>query len=37
LEVETYTWGVLPERYRSATLALAIARELQWVCQQFAA
>ena len=37
LEVETYTWGVLPERYRTATLAPAIARELQWVCQQFPA
>jgi sugar phosphate isomerase/epimerase len=35
LEVETYTWGVLPERYRTKTLAPAIARELQWVRQQF--
>jgi hypothetical protein len=37
LEVETYTWGVLPERYRAASLAPAIARELQWVRQQFSA
>lgn len=37
LEVETYTWGVLPERYRAASLTPAIARELQWVRQQFPA
>jgi hypothetical protein len=37
LEVETYTWGVLPERYRTTGLAPAIARELQWVKQQFPA
>jgi hypothetical protein len=37
LEVETYTWGVLPERHRSTGLAPAIARELQWVRQQFPA
>ena len=37
LEVETYTWGVLPERYRATSLAPAIARELQWVRQQFPA
>jgi hypothetical protein len=37
LEVETYTWGVLSERYRAAGLAPAIARELQWVRQQFPA
>lgn len=37
LEVETYTWGVLPERYRTTSLAPAIARELQWVRQQFPA
>ena len=35
LEVETYTWGVLPERYRTASLPSAIARELQWVRQWF--
>jgi hypothetical protein len=37
LEVETYTWGVLPERYRTTSLAPAIARELQWVRQRFPA
>jgi sugar phosphate isomerase/epimerase len=37
LEVETYTWSVLPERYRTASLPPAIARELQWVRQQFPA
>ena len=37
LEVETYTWGVLPARYRTTSLAPAIARELQWVRQRFPA
>ena len=31
LEVETYTWDVLPEAYRQADLGAAIARELNWV------
>jgi sugar phosphate isomerase/epimerase len=31
LEVETYTWDVLPERYRKDDVATAIARELAWV------
>ena len=31
LEVETYTWDVLPPEYRSADLSAAIARELNWV------
>ncbi len=31
LEVETYTWDVLPEAYRRLDLASAIARELDWV------
>jgi sugar phosphate isomerase/epimerase len=30
LEVETYTFGVLPERFRSASVTAAIARELEW-------
>jgi len=34
LEVETYTWDVLPEQYRNVDLASAIARELRWVCEQ---
>jgi len=31
LEVETYTWDVLPKAYRTAELGTAIARELDWV------
>jgi len=31
LEVETYTWDVLPEQYRNVDLGSAIARELAWV------
>jgi hypothetical protein len=31
LEVETYTWDVLPEEYRNVDLGNAIARELAWV------
>lgn len=31
LEVETYTWDVLPKAYRTAQLSAAIARELDWV------
>jgi hypothetical protein len=36
LEVETYTWDVLPERYRGAGVVDGIARELNWVRQQLA-
>jgi len=31
LEIETYTWDVLPEAYRGHTVDDAIAREIQWV------
>jgi len=31
LEVETYTWGVLPAQHRTARVEEAIARELEWV------
>lgn len=31
LEVETYTWDVLPDNYRSVPVSSAIARELDWV------
>jgi hypothetical protein len=31
LEVETYTWSVLPERHRRTPVEDAIARELEWV------
>lgn len=37
LEAETYTWDVLPERYRGTPASTAIARELEWVKQQLAA
>jgi sugar phosphate isomerase/epimerase len=30
LEVETYTWDVLPEEYRTVDVCTAIARELTW-------
>ncbi len=33
LEVETYTWDVLPAQYRNVDLSTAIARELRWVCE----
>jgi hypothetical protein len=31
LEVETYTWDVLPLEYRTTDVCTAIARELAWV------
>ena len=31
LEVETYTWDVLPQQYRGLGIGAAIARELNWV------
>lgn len=31
LEVETYTWDVLPREYRDVDMVTAIARELNWV------
>ena len=31
LEVETYTWDVLPQEYRTLDVASAVARELAWV------
>jgi hypothetical protein len=31
LEVETYTWDVLPAEYRTSDVCTAIARELTWV------
>lgn len=34
LEVETYTWDVLPPFYRNVGLSSAIARELNWVKSQ---
>ena len=37
LEVETYTWDVLPAAYRGVALSAAIARELNWVKAQLGA
>ncbi len=37
LEVETYTWGVLPEPFRSGSVDEAVARELAWVRSELAA
>ncbi|HJU05648.1 MAG TPA: metabolite traffic protein EboE [Nitrospiraceae bacterium] len=34
LEIETYTWHVLPEEYRSEDIVTSITRELRWVLQQ---
>ncbi|MBI3187393.1 MAG: metabolite traffic protein EboE, partial [Gammaproteobacteria bacterium] len=34
LEIETYTWDVLPELYRKESLTSAIASELQWALEQ---
>jgi hypothetical protein len=33
LEVETYTWDVLPAQYRQQSVSAAIANEIQWVRQ----
>lgn len=37
LEVETYTWDVLPAVYRSESIVKAIARELRWVKDEMTA
>lgn len=37
LEVETYTWDVLPPAYRNVDVVTAISRELEWVRGQLAA
>jgi hypothetical protein len=37
LEVETYTWGVLPETLRAGGIEKAIARELSWVREELGA
>ncbi len=34
LEVETYTWDILPQKYRTAGISADIARELDWVKNQ---
>lgn len=37
LEVETYTWDVLPEEYRREDIVTAVARELGWVMERLPA
>lgn len=37
LEVETYTWDVLPEEYRREAIVTAVARALQWVMDRLPA
>ena len=37
LEVETYTWNVLPADLRGSDMATDIARELAWVRSQLGA
>jgi hypothetical protein len=37
LEVETYTWNVLPAEHRAQDVARAIERELRWVLERLAA
>jgi hypothetical protein len=37
LEVETYTWDVLPAAYRGEPVETAIARELGWAMEQLSA
>jgi hypothetical protein len=37
LEVETYTWGVLPAALRAGSVEHAIARELAWVREELSA
>jgi hypothetical protein len=34
LEIETYTWDVLPAEYRAEPVEVAIAREIGWVLER---
>ncbi|HZA50971.1 MAG TPA: hypothetical protein VE549_09530, partial [Myxococcaceae bacterium] len=36
LEVETYTWDVIPRRFRSEELHQSLAREMRWAIQELA-
>jgi sugar phosphate isomerase/epimerase len=36
LEIETYTWDVLPQEYRGISVVDAIVREVQWVIEALA-
>jgi hypothetical protein len=37
LEVETYTWSVLPEEHRTEDVVTAVVRELRWVMERLVA
>jgi hypothetical protein len=37
LEVETYTWDVLPAEFRDEPVATAVARELRWTMDRLGA
>jgi len=34
LEIETYTWSVLPQEYRNENIVTSIVREMQWIIEQ---
>ncbi|MGH7233764.1 MAG: metabolite traffic protein EboE, partial [Nitrospiraceae bacterium] len=37
LEIETYSWNVLPEEYRHEDIVTSVVREMQWVLEKMAA
>lgn len=34
LEIETYTWSVLPQEYRDENIVASVVREIQWILDQ---
>ena len=34
LEIETYTWSVLPQEYRDDDIVTSVVREMQWVLKE---
>jgi hypothetical protein len=34
LEIETYTWSVLPPEYRGEDIVTSVVREMQWILEQ---
>ena len=34
LEIETYTWSVLPQEYRDENIVTSVVREMQWILDQ---
>jgi hypothetical protein len=36
LEIETYTWDVLPDQYKTGDIVEYVCRELEWVKGQLA-